>query len=269
MVKPDWGPTKLRPGSIKANARGILTGMKTDSPAIRVGVLLCDDLHEELRTRWPSYLSLFETLLGSADSKTSLSTVGYRVHDGEWPAQVDAADAWLVTGSRASVHEAPDWVPPLQGFVRQVDAAGLPLIGVCFGHQLVHSALGGRTERAEQGWNLGAYPVECEVDFAGRRAGESLSLLAVHQDQVTEPAPGFERLATSAHCPWYASRRGQTLTIQGHPEFDREFFSALMQRVREKAGEQAVAAALEGLPERDDTHAVRQFMRAWCAEAVR
>jgi GMP synthase-like glutamine amidotransferase len=111
--------------------------------------------------------------------------------------------------------------------------------------------------------------VQCEVDFAGRQAGESLSLLAVHQDQVIEAAPGFERLATSPHCPWYASRRGRTLTIQGHPEFDREFFNALMQRVREKAGEQAVSEAIAGLPERDDTQAVRALMRAWCAEAAR
>lgn len=243
--------------------------MTSNLSSIRVGVLLCDDLHEELRTRWPSYLSLFETLLDSAESETRLAAVGYRVHAGEWPDRPDAADAWLVTGSRASVHEAPDWVAPLQAFVREVDAQNRPLIGVCFGHQLVHSALGGRTERAAQGWNLGAYPVQCEVDFAGRQAGESLSLLAVHQDQVIEAAPGFERLATSPRCPWYASRRGRTLTIQGHPEFDREFFNALMQRVREKAGEQAVSEAIAGLPERDDTQAVRALMRAWCAEAAR
>ena len=227
----------------------------------RVGVLLCDDLHEALQTRWPSYLALFEELL--ADAQADLEPVGYRVHAGEWPPAADAADAWLVTGSRASVHESPDWVAPLQALVCDIDGRGMPLIGVCFGHQLIHSALGGRTRRSEQGWHLGAYPVRCEAAFAERGAGEALSLLAVHQDQVSEPAPGFERLASSQTCPWYASRRGRTLTIQGHPEFDREFFRALMQRVRAKAGDAAVEAALAALPADDHTPQVRAFMRDW------
>ncbi|MEX0430692.1 type 1 glutamine amidotransferase [Spiribacter insolitus] len=227
----------------------------------RIGVLLCDDLHEELTTRWSSYLALFEDLL--ADPRQDLEAVGYRVHDGEWPASCDDANGWLVTGSRASVHEDPAWVGPLQALVREIDAAGIPLIGVCFGHQLIHSALGGRTERSGLGWHLGAYPVRCERPFGGRGPGEALSLLAVHQDQVIEPAPGFERLATSDQCPWYASRRGRTLTIQGHPEFDREFFHALMQRVRAKAGDEAVEAALDGLPGEDHTPLVRAYMRDW------
>jgi len=227
----------------------------------RVGVLLCDDLHEELTTRWSSYLALFQDLL--ADPQEDLKAVGYRVHDGEWPDACDDADGWLVTGSRASVHENPEWVGPLQSLVREIDARGIPLIGVCFGHQLIHSALGGCTERSGRGWHLGAYPVRCERTFGERGPGETLSLLAVHQDQVTEPAPGFERLATSEQCPWYASRRGRTLTIQGHPEFDREFFHALMQRVRAKAGEEAVEAALAGLPAEDHTPLVRAYMRDW------
>ncbi|MDR9433276.1 MAG: type 1 glutamine amidotransferase [Spiribacter sp.] len=244
-------------------------GMTAKSTTTRVGVLLCDDLHEELRSRWPSYLSLFEKLLDDQDRPNTLVATGYRVHDGEWPTHPNEADAWLVTGSRASVHEAPEWIAPLQAFVQAVDADALPLIGVCFGHQLVHSALGGQTQRSVQGWHLGAYPVICETEFAGLKSGSPLALLAVHQDQVTKPAPGFERLATSVQCPWYASQRGRTLTIQGHPEFDREFFAALMQRVRAKAGDAAVDAALESLPANDDTHAVRQFMRDWCRMASR
>ncbi|TQF00535.1 MAG: glutamine amidotransferase [Spiribacter salinus] len=233
----------------------------SESAPRTIGILLCDDLHEELRTRWSSYLSLFETLV--ADEVDDLTAVGYRVHAGEWPENPGAADAWLVTGSRASVHEPPEWVAPLQAFVRQIHAAGQPLVGVCFGHQLVHSALGGRTERSARGWHLGSYPVECHAGFAGLPAGGPLRLLAVHQDQVVEPAPGFQRLASSPDCHWYASYHEQVFTIQGHPEFDREFFSALMQRVRQKAGDQAVDAALGALPPDDDTLAIRRFMRDW------
>lgn len=227
----------------------------------RVGVLLCDDLHEELQTEWSSYRALFETLL--ADEQGDIEVSGFRVHDDEWPDSPASADAWLITGSRASVHESPDWVVELQAFVRRAEALGQPLIGVCFGHQLIQAALGGRTQRSSLGWHLGAYPVVCETAFAGRQPGETLSLLAVHQDQVVEPAPGFERIATSEQCPWYAMRRGRTLTLQGHPEFDREFFQALMGRVRGKAGDAAVDQALAALPADDHTAAVRATMRDW------
>ncbi len=239
-----------------------MTVRKSDKTApYRVGVLLCDDLHEELQSRWPSYLALFEALI--RDEQADLTAVGYRVHDGEWPDGPEDADAWLVTGSRASVHESPDWLHQLQALVRDIDARALPLLGVCFGHQLIHSALGGRTARSPHGWNLGVYPVECETDFAGLSAGDPLHLYAVHQDHVESPAPGFERLATSPRCTWYASRRGRTLTLQGHPEFDHEFFMAIMGRVREKAGDERVDAAVAALPDTDHTPVIQSFMRNW------
>ncbi|RZU98658.1 type 1 glutamine amidotransferase [Spiribacter vilamensis] len=235
--------------------------MSSAAGTIRVGVLLCDDLHEELATDWASYFSLFENLL--TDDRQDIEAVGFRVHAGEWPETPASADAWVVTGSRASVHEAPEWVAPLKAFVRSIDEREQPLIGVCFGHQLIQAALGGETRRSSMGWHLGTYAVECEVAFAGREAGDPLALLAVHQDQVVAPAPGFERLATSAQCPWYAMRRGRTLTIQGHPEFDQAFFAAIMERVRPRAGDAEVDAALETLPAQDDTPAVRAYMREW------
>jgi len=231
------------------------------SAARRVGVLLCDDLHEGLASRWSSYLALFHALL--EDGRGDLAAVGWRVHAGEWPDGPEAADAWLVSGSRASVHEEPAWVPPLQRLVRRIEAAGQPLIGVCFGHQLVHAALGGEVARAGGGWGLGVYDVRLEAPLAGQSAGSPLRLLAVHQDQVMRPAPGFRRLAGGGFCPWYASQRGALLTVQGHPEFDREFFHALLPRVRAKAGDAAVERALAALPPDDDTPAFRRLMREW------
>jgi len=239
--------------------------MMQSRPSLTVGVLLCDDLHEELLTRWPSYLSLFDELL--AGDTVAFETQGYRVHDKEWPDGPDAADAWLVTGSRASVHERLDWIVELEGLVREIDAQGLPLVGVCFGHQLIHSALGGQTAPSPHGWHLGVYPVHTETAWAGLDAGQPLSLLAVHQDQVVDSAPGFERLATSPQCPWYAAKRGTTLTIQGHPEFDEAFFHALMDRVRLKAGDEAVEAAIARLPSSNHHEPVRRWIRGWLAGA--
>ncbi|MBS3785408.1 MAG: type 1 glutamine amidotransferase [Gammaproteobacteria bacterium] len=227
----------------------------------RIGVLVCDDLHEALVPQWGTYLNLFERLLD--DPEDGLTTQGFRVHAGEWPLHPNDMDGWIVTGSRASVHEASDWVISLMDFVRQIDGVMLPLVGVCFGHQLIHAALGGKTARAKAGWQLGSYPVSCEGSFAGLQAGDALRLLAVHQDMVVQPAPGFTRLAASANVPWYASARNRVLTVQGHPEFDREFFFDLMEQVRPKAGDVLVDQAIAGLPIDDHSVAVRKAIRQW------
>ena len=227
----------------------------------RIGVLVCDDLHEALVPQWGTYFKLFERLLD--DPEDGLTTQGFRVHAGEWPAHPNDMDGWIVTGSRASVHEAADWVSALMDFVRRIDEVMLPLVGVCFGHQLIHAALGGKTARAEAGWQLGNYPVRCESPFAGLQAGDRLNLLAVHQDNVVHPASGFTRLAASANVPWYASSRNKVFTIQGHPEFDREFFIDLMEQVRPKAGDRLVDQAIAALPSDDHSLAVRKAIRQW------
>lgn len=226
-----------------------------------IGVLVCDDLHAELVPEWRTYFGLFERFLETPDQ--TLTTHAFRVHAGEWPSRPEQMDGWVITGSRASVHESPAWVPPLMAFVRSIDKAMRPLVGICFGHQIIHAALGGQTARADAGWQLGSYPVVCEVPFASRKTGEPLHLFAVHQDQVVQAAPNFTRLATSEQVPWYASSRGKILTIQGHPEFDRKFFVALMEQVRPKAGDLLVDRAIAQLPREDHSQPVREAIRQW------
>lgn len=226
-----------------------------------IGVLVCDDLHAELVPEWRTYFGLFERFLETSDQ--TLNTHQFRVHAGEWPSQPEQMDGWVITGSRASVHELPAWVPPLKEFVRSIDKAMRPLVGICFGHQIIHAALGGKTARADAGWQLGSYPVVCEAPFASRQSGEPLQLLSVHQDQVVKAAPNFTRLATSEQVPWYASSRGKILTIQGHPEFSREFFVALMEQVRPKAGDLLVNRAIAQLPREDHSQPVREAIRQW------
>ena len=79
---------------------------------------------------------------------------------GELPATLDACDAYLCTGSRASVYDEAGWIHALKDFVRQAYAAGKPFVGICFGHQMLAEALGGKTSKAPQGWGAGIHTVE-------------------------------------------------------------------------------------------------------------
>ncbi|MDZ7810228.1 MAG: hypothetical protein U5L11_08865 [Arhodomonas sp.] len=135
------------------------------------------------------------------------------------------------------------WVAELREFTARAHRTGARLVGICFGHQIIHTALGGEVGRAAGGWGLGIYPVAAERAFAGWSPGEPLALLSVHRDQVLTPAPGLVRLAGGAFCPNYLFAGPGVVTVQGHPEFDHDFFSALLPRVSEKAGD---AAARQG-----------------------
>jgi GMP synthase-like glutamine amidotransferase len=66
--------------------------------------------------------------------------VTYPALDGVIPKSVRDADGWLITGSKFSVYENHSWIPPLEDFLRRAYAEAVPIVGICFGHQLMAQA---------------------------------------------------------------------------------------------------------------------------------
>lgn len=195
----------------------------TDLTPPRLGLLACDSLWEPLRSAHGDYAEMYSALLREAGADFELVT--YAVHAGELPARVDACDAWLVSGSRAAVYEDLAWIARLQDFARAVYAAGLPQVGICFGHQLLAHALGGRTERAPGGWGIGNVELRLR-ERAPVTAGapSSLRLFMAHQDQVVTLPPGATWLAEAPHCAHAMFALGdRVLGLQPHPEFSAGF----------------------------------------------
>lgn len=145
----------------------------------------------------------------------------YRVVENELPKSVTECDGWLITGSRHGVYEDHPWIPPLEQFIRDAFAARVPVVGICFGHQIVAQAMGGKVERYAGGWAVGA----TEYDFGG----EKRVLNAWHRDQVTIAPKGATVLATNDFCTNAALLYDdRALTVQAHPEFRPEFVDGLM-----------------------------------------
>ncbi|MDH2328459.1 type 1 glutamine amidotransferase [Cereibacter sp. SYSU M97828] len=194
-----------------------------------IGILQTGYAPEDLQAANGDYPDMFERML----SGQGFTFRTWKVVDMEFPASVQDADGWLITGSRHGAYEDHAFIPPLETFIRDIYAARVPLVGICFGHQIIAQALGGRVEKFAGGWSVGPN----EYDFGG----EKVTLNAWHQDQVVQRPEGAEVLASSGFCEnaalVYDTR---ALTVQAHPEFDDRFLHGLI----EKRGRGAVPDAL-------------------------
>lgn len=204
----------------------------TETP-FQIGVLVTGRLRPEVEARTPGGVEgVFERWLAGCGASIRL----YDVIDGVFPEGVREADGWLVTGSPAAVYEDHGWIPPLEAFVRAA-ADHRPVLGICFGHQLVAQAFGGRVVKSERGWGLGLHRYDVFEPQPWLGARPTLDLLAMHQDQVVEPPPGAKILAGNAHCPIAMLEIGaRVLGVQGHPEFDPHFAGLLLEFRRENLG---------------------------------
>jgi GMP synthase-like glutamine amidotransferase len=195
--------------------------------SLHIGILMCNTDRSAFAARFENDGEKAATMLRGQRPDwqyTVLMTI-----DGTLPESVDAFDGYLLTGSPASVNDNAPWMPALFDFVRSAHAAGKPMVGLCFGHQAIAHALGGRVERAKD-WGLGV----AQTNFDGGASWmpeqpRSLQMHAAHEDQVVELPPGAQPLGGNDYCEYGAFAMGdQVFTTQYHPEFAPPFMNALV-----------------------------------------
>ena len=185
---------------------------------MKIGVLLTGRPPETLLDELGDYGAFFERLL--AGQGFAFET--FPVLDGTFPDGPHLADGWIITGSKFGVYEDLPWISPLKALIREIFESGRPLVGICFGHQIMAEALGGKAEKFAGGWSIGAVPYQLTD-------GSAVTLHAYHQDQVTTPPPGSETFAATPHCAHAGLRyRENTVSLQPHPEFDADYMTALL-----------------------------------------
>lgn len=214
---------------------------------MKLGILKTDAVRPEWVTAFGEYPDMFIALLGRADP--SLEFRVYDVEQGEYPQDIDEVDAYLITGSKSSVYDDKPWIGALMDFVRELDRRRKKLVGICFGHQLVAQALGGKTEKSEKGWGVGLHTHRFDSLPAWHdHASPDFDVLVSHQDQVVKNARGAEVLAGSDFCENAVCQVGDhILTFQGHPEFLEGYSREIMAFRRETIGEKAYREGMASL----------------------
>ena len=216
----------------------------------RLGLLSCDFVPDELRARFEDYPDMFAVAF--AYPQVDVDWRVYSVYAGELPQAIGECDGYITTGSRSGAYDSEAWIADLAAFIRELAGSDRPLVGICFGHQLIAQALGGAVKKYAGGWGIGfrRFRTETHTDWMVPRR-DVFTVPVCHQDQVVEIPPDGKRLASSDYCENFMIQFNDTmLGFQGHPEFSREYIDVLLELRREIISGETHEAAIASL-ERD------------------
>ncbi|WP_286936225.1 glutamine amidotransferase [Achromobacter sp. UBA4530] len=191
----------------------------------------------------------------------------FKPHDDEpLPTWNDVSGA-VLTGSWSMVTDREPWSERTAEWLRGAHGARLPLLGICYGHQLMAHALGGVVDFHPQGREIGQHAIDFCADVGddallGALPRRFLANLT-HEQSVLTPPPGAEVLARSRHDPHQVLRYGPNAwSVQFHPEFSPTLMSACLSRrapVFEAEGHDVAAMVACLVP----THDARQLLRTF------
>ena len=192
------------------------------------------------------------------------------------PAPESLAGA-VITGSHAMVTEAQPWMRQLAHWLFSTVEGGsqLPVLGLCFGHQLLAQALGGEVADHPLGMEVGTVPLRLtpagyQDALLGAMAGHPWAQV-VHKQSVLTPPPGCTVLASNGHDACQAFRYGkQVWGVQFHPEFSADVMRAYLQALSgEGLTQQQVDAHLQDVRECHDASGIlARFAQLTLAEVA-
>ncbi len=227
---------------------------------MKLGIL--NAIHpDESKVNWSgtpieAYIRFFQSV------NAPFEYAGYRVAMGEFPASTLECDAYVITGSPRGAYESEAWIVELMQFIRDAHQAGAKLVGICFGHQILAQALGGRVEKSEKGWGFGLKQFSITKTKPWMTAvPDQCSLYFAHQDQIVALPPQAELLGGNEFCPiGMYEINGRILGIQGHPEFTpgiMEDIRGMLAGVMESEMYETAVASLQ------DPHPDNQLVGQW------
>lgn len=144
----------------------------------------------------------------------------FDVRAGDTPTS-EAFDAAVVTGSPASARADGPWLDSLKGWLNGAIEDEMPVLGICFGQQVLADVLGGRVEQMgkyELGYHMIRHDPESRL-FEG--IDEWFTAFTAHSDEVVELPPGAKPIAEN-NFSVHGFKKSHVFAVQFHPAFDME-----------------------------------------------
>ena len=205
----------------------------------KLGIIEAGAVNPHLYKKYGSYADMIVKWLKPSLNFTDAET--FAVYKNKPIPYPSSADIWVISGSKYGVYDNLAWLEPLKKFVRVVSRKAIPMIGICFGHQIIAEAMGGRVIKSTKGWGIGVqeYSIQNNPGWL-EYSSEGIFLglkgfykgFAFHQDQVVKVPDGCKVLAKNDFCPYamlaYGSvEKPKIVTLQTHPEFSSDYFKDL------------------------------------------
>lgn len=219
---------------------------------MHIAVLVTNTDESDFAARHPRDVEKFRRLIAGVRPGWRVST--FDLPKGDFPEGLQGFDGVLIGGSPASVLDDEPWVHRLMAVIRAAFAAGVPMVGACFGHQAIAQALGGRVGANPGPFVLGASETEIVAPAPWMEGAGRIRLAAAHGEQVLNLPEGAEVIGRSEGCAVAAYRIGaRVFATQHHPEMTPEFAAALVEEFAPhfppevgEAGRLALQGGIEG-----------------------
>ncbi|XP_031126059.1 gamma-glutamyl peptidase 5-like [Ipomoea triloba] len=201
----------------------------------KFAVLLCAEDSEYVKKKYGGYFGVFVKMLGEEGEIWKV----FHVAKGEFPtdAEIGEFDGYVITGSCNDAHGNDIWICKLLNLLNKLDAMKKNILGICFGHQILGRALGGKTGRATSGWDIGVTAVHISSSklFSSLNLPASLHVIECHRDEIIELPEKAEIMAWSNKTGIEMFRYGDHIMgIQGHPEYTKDILVHLIDRLSQR-----------------------------------
>ena len=199
---------------------------------MQIGIIEAGEVIPVLRRVHGSYGGMLKELISKIYTTASFEEV--KLYRGQFPKNELDADFWVISGSRHGVYDTLSWISPLKKFILRCVKKKVPIFGICFGHQILAEALGGKVRKFDKGWGLGVHKYDIKEKLRWDTPRDrSFCGFAIHQDQILVPPPDSIHVATSEFCKYALLAYGNNskpyaVSIQSHPELTQHYVSSLI-----------------------------------------
>lgn len=185
--------------------------------------------------------------------------------EGDAIPHIDDVEAIAISGSALGVYDQADWMDELRSLIRDAYAKTIPMVGICFGHQLIAEALGAEVKKSDKGWGLGrhTYEIKHRPEFMCD-APDNLQFSVVHQDQVLELPSEAQLVGGNDFAPYAILnyKNGAAFSIQAHPEFADNYTRTLFEvRKGHAYPVDAAEAAIQTIDDKNSNDLMGEYMK--------